>query len=255
MLSSRVFMALMLSGVSLFAFADVSKAQSTEETVVEVPAPSEEAIEQAVQAAEDTAPGAGQQLPEPSLDETARLSPEVIDAWLQEPSSLLDSHPSAGPAMVRYVALLAGSDARSIEALISLAGHPSASRRQARAIAGGLAETAIAAQQTSPDYAAFILLRVAASGNEQLISDFGQLLRGADDTDIDTAELPGTGGAPGGAPGSGVLGGGGDFASSGVGSGSAIVSTSSGSLSIGGGSLSGDVTATDDDVSPVGTGG
>ena len=253
---NRVFLALMLSTAPLIGLSDLARAQSTEEEVVEVPPASEEAIEEAVQLADDAAAGGEEQLPEPGLAASARLSPQVIEAWLEDPASLLASNPSAGPAMVRYVALLAGSDARAIDGLIVLASSPEATRRHVRAIAGGLAEAARAAEQTAPDYAAFILPRVASSGNEQLINDFGQLLRSGGGADIETAELPGPAASPAGG-GTGTLSGGGDLGPSGSVGGTASLPTSSGNFPVGSASfsLSGDVTATDRDVSPVRIGG
>jgi hypothetical protein len=194
------------------------------------------------QAAVESARPGDARLPEPNLEEIARLSPETVEAWLDEPAALLRSHPSAGPAMVRHVALLAGSDARSVDALIALAGDPAASRGQATAIVVGLARTAAAARKAAPDYAAFILLRVAASGNAQLVADFDRSLRGADSGVAGFAAAP-VPRLPG------------DVASSGNSGGTVSVSNPPGGYIPGGDGLSGDVTAPDRDVSPVGIGG
>lgn len=242
----------LLLGISpLLAMAGLANAQNNDAPVVAQSTPGDTA-----QPNEGTAGATG--LPTPGLESAARLSAEVISAFLTNPAGLLSAYPTAGEAMERYVALLAGSDVRTIDVLIALAGNPQATRLQVRAIAEGLAAAALAAEQTAPDYAAFILAQVAASGNAVLTGDFNVALRD-DGDDIDTAELPGAGaggGGGGGSVGGGTLSGGaGGVGVSGATGGSTTASTSSGSYSVGGSSVSGDVTEVEGDVSPTSIGG
>lgn len=246
---NKVLQSLIVATTATLALQGGTHAQSNSPTIVQVPGATDEQIENAV------APTGGNvasqtPLPTPGIPESSRLSQSVIEAWLVEPSSLLVSYPTAGQPMIQYVVLLAGSDARTIEPLIGLAGRPAASARHVRAIAYGLGGAAKAAQSTAPDYSAYILLKVASSGNQQLIDYFGLALRG--EGDIETAELPGgvVGGGLGPTSGSGSVTGGGGIGGSGNGSGSSTVGISAGSFSIGGGSVGG-VGDDGNDVSPI----
>lgn len=247
----RKFQILLLGISPLLALAGSANAQNTDAPVVAQSTPGDTA-----QPNQGTSGATA--LPTPGLDQAARLSAEIIGEFLGNPAGLLSSYPAAGEAMERYVALLAGSDVRTIDALIALAGNPQATRLQVRAIADGLAAAAGAAEQTAPDYAAFILAQVAGSGNALLMGDFNLALRD-DGDDIDTAELPGAGAGGGGAGGGsisgGTLSGPSGMGVSGATGGSTTAGGSSGSYSIGGGSVSGDVTEVDGDVSPVSIGG
>lgn len=244
---NRFLLALALSTTSIVAIVGQPAAQVADPPVVEVPAVTDEQIEEVVVPQAPTVSSA-QELPQPGLTEPARLSPTVVTAWLEDPDSLLTTYVSGGPAMIEYVALVAGSDARTIIPLIELAIQPTTAFRHLRAIAFGLASASKAAQESSPEFSAYLLLRVASSGNQQLIDYFAQALR--DEGDIETSELGTVVGSlvPSGG-GVGTVSGDGSVGGSGITGGTSVVGVSAGSFSGGGGG--GGAGDDDNNVSPT----
>lgn len=174
-------------------------------------------------------------LPEAYLRDPLRLSSGVIDAWLENPGATLVSYPLGGPALVSYVRLLAGSDSRTISALIDISKAPTASTVQIEAIGIGLARASQRGQVIAPDYVAYIQKLVAESGSAVLIAAYAKAL-----SEPETSELaPGAGQSAGAAGSPGTLTGVGGVGPSGsVGTVSTVV-TASGTYEIGRGSVSG----------------
>lgn len=175
-------------------------------------------------------------LPAAFLKDPLRLSTAAIDTWLQDPKTLFASYPLGGPALVSYVRLLVGSDSRTVAALISLAKDASATNVQIEGIAKGLARASQSGQVIAPAYTAYIQRLVAESGSTALIAAFSAAL-----SDPETSELAPGGGLTGGAASvsPGTLTGTGGIGPSGSVGGTGAVASSSGSFSVGGGSVSG----------------
>lgn len=153
-------------------------------------------------------PQSGMAVPEAYLPAGDRLSDAVINEWLAAPSSLFADNPRGGGDMTQYVALLAGSDERTVPLLIELALSEEPTPLQMRAIAFGLASAAIRSSPTAPEYAAWISTLVAASGLDAFMNAYAMALN-FDEAQIETAEIPGMPSraqSPGGLTGPGGIG-------------------------------------------------
>jgi hypothetical protein len=174
----------------------------------------------------------------------AKLSEADVKSFLDQPAALLTDFPSGGLPLSTRVRSLAGSDAATLDPILSLVG--SASSTQVAAIGSGLARVARACEKVNPEYAATIQDKVAALGNSALDLAFATALQ-----EIQTAALGAAGavgGAAGGAAGIGGTGtaGGGVNGTTGT---SASTVTQSGTFTAGGGGRS--FADTTEDVSPT----
>jgi hypothetical protein len=104
-------------------------------------------------------------------------------------TSLLSQHPQGGVGLMTTVRTLAGSDVRTVDALIGVAKN--ATIEQKADIAAGLANTATTCAWTHPNIAATIQQKVVSSGDAPLSTAFLGVMRA-----IGTAALGG-GGGPG----------------------------------------------------------
>lgn len=160
----------------------------------------------------------------------AKLSDAEVQAFLSAPDALLSEFPSGGLPMSTRVRSLAGSDANTLDPILSLVS--TATSTQVSAIGSGLARVARACQTANPEYAATIQEKVAALGNKALEVAFE-----SSSQEVQTAALGTAAGAGGGAVGGGgAIGGGGSAGGGSAGGGGTSASgNSSGSFSVGGG--------------------
>lgn len=91
------------------------------------------------------------------------LPAQTIQQFLANPSALLEQYPSGGPAMIKAVEDLAGSDPGTLAALIGLLSQ--ANTDQAAAIGDALGQIALNAVNTDPDFANQIQTMVVQSNN------------------------------------------------------------------------------------------
>lgn len=133
-----------------------------------------------------------------------RVPERTLAEWLENPASMLANYADGGILMSNMVRSLAGSDNRTVEALISLSNDPAATAAQRAAIGAGLARAAQGAQTAAPKYAAYISRRVAKSASAETISSFRIAL-----TDVSTVALGFASPGASAAPGSGTVTGGG----------------------------------------------
>lgn len=233
-------------GLALLAPAGSALAQdgAAAPAGVQMPAPSEQSpdastMPDAPASGETTAAGPNATgwegpIPDAPIGLRTRLSVDAVNAWLAQPRTVLDQNPDGGRNMAQYVRSLAGSDNRTVTAMVSLVSRPDVNSGQVGSAAEGLASAMRDAENAAPSYAAYIQWAVAQSGSPQLIAAF-QRASGADE-DRTASIGAGGGGAGGGSPGSGSLSGAGAPGVSGPVGGSSTVPTSSGGLASRGGS-------------------
>jgi hypothetical protein len=100
------------------------------------------------------------------LNSAHSLSQTEIDAFLAEPSALLERFPTGGPALSTYVQRLAATDTATVSALIALA--ESAKPAHVVALSTGLGRAAAHCSAKRPDIAFAIKELVAAKGSASL---------------------------------------------------------------------------------------
>jgi hypothetical protein len=91
------------------------------------------------------------------------LAAQTIQQFLANPSALLEQYPNGGPAMIKAVEDLTGSDPGTLAALIGLLSQ--ANTDQATAIGDALGQIALKAVDTDPDFANQIQTMVVQSNN------------------------------------------------------------------------------------------
>ena len=122
----------------------------------------------------------------------AKLPDSVVAKFTANPAILLAEYPGGGPALMSAARRLAGSDVRTVDALIEVA--RSAPPELKVDIATGLANTAASCVWTRPDIARVIQEKIANAGDAPLATAFLSVLRAGG-----TAALGGGAGGPAGA--------------------------------------------------------
>jgi hypothetical protein len=168
----------------------------------------------------------------------SRLSPEQIQSWRADPQAWLDANPTGGVQMSNFVRSLVGSDSHTVAVLVDLTKRPATNASQRAAIGAGLARSAQVAQTSDPTCAAYVQTTVAKAGSPEAVSAFQAAL-----SQVATEALgPVSGGGPAGGgagpTGGGSLTGGGSAGNIGPTGGTSTVASSSGSYTVGGGSVS-----------------
>jgi hypothetical protein len=132
----------------------------------------------------------------------AKLPDKVVAQFSADPASLLAAHPTGGPTLMAAARRLAGSDVRTVDALIEIAKN--AAPEMKADIAAGLANTAASCVWTRPDIAQLIQEKIAAAGDAPLSTAFLHVLRaggtptfgGTGGPRRDFPRVGGVGGAP-----------------------------------------------------------
>jgi len=119
----------------------------------------------------------------------AKLPDSAVAKFMANPAGLLAEHPQGGPTLVGAARTLAGSDVRTVDALIELARN--ATPELKTDVATGLANTAASCAWTRPDIAGVIQEKIANAGDVPLATAFLSVLRAGG-----TAALGGGAGGP-----------------------------------------------------------
>lgn len=170
-----------------------------------------------------------------------QLPPQVITDFKASPDSLLKQYPG-GPQLISRVRDLGASDPTTLPALIALLKEPTTTKDQIRAITAGLAQVA----------------RMAASTDQAFATEIANAIAGTQNADVIAAYQAATGdvaiAATGGGAGGGGTGAGGPTGTSGSANGGGSGTASSfGGLhyaTTGSGTTSGSVGTTTSSVSP-----
>ncbi len=104
------------------------------------------------------------------------LSPQAIQQFMSNPSTLLAQYPNGGPQMIKAVRDLAGSDPQTLGPLIQLLSQANAD--QSTSIGTALGQIALAAVNTDPTYADQIQTAVVKSGNISAETAFSAVVGG-----------------------------------------------------------------------------
>jgi hypothetical protein len=105
----------------------------------------------------------------------AKLPDSAVAKFTANPAGLLPAHPQGGPTLISAARALAGSDVRTVDALIEIARN--ASPELKADIAAGLANTAASCVWTRPDIAQLIQEKITAAGDAPLSTAFLSVLR------------------------------------------------------------------------------
>jgi len=105
----------------------------------------------------------------------AKLPDSAVVKFTADPAGLLAEHPGGGPTLMSAARRLAGSDVRTVDALIEVARK--AAPELGTDIATGLANTAASCAWTRPDIAQLIQEKIAATGDAPLSTAFLSVLR------------------------------------------------------------------------------
>lgn len=143
-------------------------------------------------------------LAESCFEEPAKLSPDSISSFLNDPEALLTNNPVGGYGLAREVRNLSGSDDQTIDEIVSLA--ETASPEQVAAVGAGLAQAATACITSSPEVSEAIQLAIAESENLALISTFAAATGNTQVAALGVGAVGGTGGTGAGG-GAGIAGG------------------------------------------------
>ena len=121
----------------------------------------------------------------------ARLGQARVDSFLNNPSALMEDFLDGGSAMSREVRALAGSDSRTIEAIVKL-GEVSGNLDQIAAIGAGLARAAEVCVRVRPDITEYIQVTVGSADNLTLTATFLALTSDIQTAGISTAAVNGS---------------------------------------------------------------
>jgi hypothetical protein len=105
----------------------------------------------------------------------AKLPDSAVAKFMANPAGLLAAHPQGGPTLISAARALAGSDVRSVDALIEVAKN--AAPELKADIAAGLANTAVSCVWTRPDIAQLIQEKIAAADDAPFSTAFLSVLR------------------------------------------------------------------------------
>jgi hypothetical protein len=106
----------------------------------------------------------------------AKLHDSIVEKFTTTPALLLADYPRGGPGLISAAQRLAGSDVRTVDALIEIA--RSAAPEIKADIASGLANTAASCVWTRPDIAHQIQQKIDASSDPAFVTTFRSVLRG-----------------------------------------------------------------------------
>ena len=104
----------------------------------------------------------------------AKLPENAVAKFAANPAGLLAAHPQGGPTLISAVRVLAGSDVRTVDALIEVARN--AAPELKADIAAGLANTAVNCFWARPDIAQLIQEKITAAGDAPLSTAFLSVL-------------------------------------------------------------------------------
>jgi hypothetical protein len=119
----------------------------------------------------------------------AKLPDSAVAKFTANPAGLLAENPGGGPALMSAARRLAGSDVRTVDALIEVARKAAPELRTD--IATGLANTAASCAWTRPDIAQLIKEKIAAAGDAPLSTVFLSVLRAGGTPSLGGAAGPG----------------------------------------------------------------
>jgi hypothetical protein len=120
--------------------------------------------------------------------ERQALSPQTVQQFISDPTSLLSQFPNGGPMMITKVRDLAASDPATLSALMGLL--KTANPDQSTAIGTALGQVALMAINTDQAFATEIQTQIAQAGNASALVAFSAVVGG----DIKlTAAGPGVG--------------------------------------------------------------